>query len=367
GDVRENSLRSCNDSKWELVNLPHTWNKSDVADDTPGYYRGVGWYRKQLYIDSSAKNKVSLLYFDGANQVTELYVNEKLVGVHKGGYTRFSFDISRYIIPGAYNLIAIKVNNSHDESIPPLSADFTFFGGIYRNLYLQIKEKTGISVADNASDGVYIKNSAVSAQKAVINIQTLLDNGLNKSRRVEIIQTIIDPAGMEVQTSRKQLALAPNSVQTVYNNRIAIADPLLWSPDTPQLYSMKTVVRDVLTKKELDRQLNIFGLRWFHFDPQHGFSINGRHIKLIGTNRHQCYLDKGNALPDELHVEDIRLLKEMGGNFLRISHYPQDPLVLEMCDQLGIITSVEIPIINEITESESFLQNSLLMAKEMVK
>jgi beta-galactosidase len=120
-------------------------------------------------------------------------------------------------------------------------------------------------------------------------------------------------------------------------------------------------------KKELDSQLNTFGLRWFNFDAGNGFSLNGKHIKLVGTNRHQCYLDKGNALPDELHIEDIRLLKEMGGNMLRISHYPQDPLILEMCDKLGIITSVEVPIVNEITETDEFLQNSLQMTTEMVK
>jgi beta-galactosidase len=367
GDKAENRLRNCDDSNWEIISIPHTWNNKDAADDEPGYYRGIGWYRKSLFIDSTVKGKVTSLYFDGANQIAELYVNEKLVGTHKGGYTRFCFDISSYIIPGSNNLIAVKVDNSHNVSIPPLSADFTFFGGIYRNLYLQVKEKSGLSTGNVASDGVYIKTSSVSEKKATIAIQTLLDNGLDKKRTVLIRQSIIAPDGKEIKIGEQQQVLEPNSAATSFSREFTIEGPLLWSPETPQLYMLKTVIVDAQTKKELDNQLNTFGLRWFGFDAEKGFSLNGRHIKLIGTNRHQCYLDKGNALPDELHIEDIRLLKEMGGNMLRISHYPQDPLILEMCDKLGIITSVEMPIVNEITETDEFLKNSLVMTTEMVK
>ncbi|OQP62284.1 glycoside hydrolase family 2 protein [Niastella populi] len=367
GDKAGNHLRNCDDSKWELLNIPHTWNNKDATDDAPGYYRGIGWYRKLLYIDSMATGKVTSLYFDGANQVTELYVNEKLVGSHKGGYTRFCFDISDYIKQGSNNLIAVKVDNSHNGAIAPLSGDFTFFGGIYRNVYLQVKERTGLSTGDFASDGVYIRTKSVNEKKASIEIQTLLDNGEHTKRKVLIIQSIIAPDGKETSIGQQQYVLAPNSFRTSFTRQLTIENPLLWSPETPDLYMLKTTVVDTHTRTELTSQLNTFGLRWFSFDAEKGFSLNGRHIKLIGTNRHQCYLDKGNALPDELHIEDICLLKEMGGNMLRISHYPQDPLILEMCDKLGIITSVEVPIVNEVTETEEFLQNCLQMTAEMVK
>lgn len=367
GDKQDNRLWKCDDSKWALVNLPHTWNSKDAADDEPGYYRGIGWYRKLLYIDSTVKDKVTSLFFDGANQITELYVNEKLVGTHKGGYTRFCFDISRYILPGSNNLITIKVDNSHHAALPPLSADFTFFGGIYRNIYLQVKEKAGLCGNDFASDGVYIKTRSVNDKQAIIQVQSLIDNSSDEKRTVRIQQSIIAPGGKKIRAVEQQLELPPNSCKTIFNREFTIELPLLWSPETPQLYLLRTTIIDAVTKKELDNQLNTFGLRWFGFDAEKGFSLNGRHIKLIGTNRHQCYLNKGNALPDELHIEDIRLLKEMGGNMLRISHYPQDPLILEMCDKLGIITSVEVPVVNEITESEDFLQNTLTMATEMVK
>lgn len=367
GDDPQKLRRAYDDSKWETVNIPHTWNRIDADDDEPGYYRGVGWYRKLLFIDSNAKDRVTSLYFDGANQLTELYVNEKLVGTHRGGYTRFVFDISNYITPGADNLIAVKVDNSHDVSIPPLGADFTFFGGIYRNLYLQIKERSALSITDLASDGVYIRTKNVSDKKAVIEVQTLLDNSLDKKRKVIIASSIITPGGKEMMIGEQKQELDAAVMQKAFVRELVVENPELWSPDDPRLYLLKTVILDAVTKKELDRQLNTFGLRWYHFDPEKGFSLNGKHLKLIGTNRHQCYLDKGNALPDELHIEDIRLLKEMGGNMLRIAHYPQDPLILEMCDKLGIITSVEVPIVNEVTETDSFLQTSLQMTEEMVK
>ncbi len=145
-----------------------------------------------MFIDSAQRGKVVSMFFDGANQVTELYVNEKLVGVHKGGYTRFSFDISGFIVPGANNLITVKVDNSHNVSIPPLSADFTFFGGIYRNVYLVVKDKGGLFTGDFASDGVYIRTLSVSAEKAVIAVQTLVDNG---GGGVQVIQSVIAPDG----------------------------------------------------------------------------------------------------------------------------------------------------------------------------
>lgn len=117
----------------------------------------------------------------------------------------------------------------------------------------------------------------------------------------------------------------------------------------------------------LDEVSNPLGLRWFSFDPDKGFSLNGRPRKLVGTCRHQDYLGRGWALTDEMHERDIRLIKEMGGNFLRVSHYPQDPVVMEMCDRLGIVTSVEIPVVNAVTESEEFLENSVHMVREMVR
>ena len=123
-----------NDDVWEVVNIPHTWNNVDADDVTPGFYRGVAWYRRDIDIAEGNEGKQAFVYFEGANQVVQLYVNGHFAGEHTGGYTRFNFDVTKFINYGEKNSLAIRVDNAHNPNIPPLSADFTFFGGIYRDV-----------------------------------------------------------------------------------------------------------------------------------------------------------------------------------------------------------------------------------------
>lgn len=357
------------DVDWETITIPHTWNDVDTRDDTPGYFRGVGWYKKNIKIDSEQieKDSRTLIYFEGANQVTDLFVNEKWVGQHKGGYTRFHFDITPFLNYGKTNVIAVKVDNSYNKNIPPLTADFTFFGGIYRDVLLIKQNAIHFSMDDYSSSGVYITTPDVSKDRAKVEVNCLLSNETDKNKSVYIINKIIDSEGNVISENSKKIVIKKHEKGSSITESFLIKKPQLWSPNNPYLYQLTTQIADVKTGKILDSSMKPLGIRWFNFDPDKGFFLNGKSLKLIGTNRHQDYLLKGNALSDEMHIRDIRLLKEMGGNFLRISHYPQDPTVLEMCDRLGILTSVEIPIVNAITESEEFTENCLLMAEEMVK
>lgn len=366
-DVADTQPANLKDTNGEIISFPHTWNTQDVLDDEAGYYRGIGWYRKNIFIDRTAENKTIYLYFEGANQETDVYINGHHVGNHKGGYTMFCFDISSYIQVGKDNHISIRVDNSRNKNIPPLSADFTFFGGVYRDVYLDVRNNIHISPIDKASSGIYISTPLVSESEAKIDIKALLNNRNNKNETVIIENQVIDPNGKVVKQSTKNVKLTAKAENKTEQYSFHIPNPLLWSTESPQLYTLRTIVKDTKGQKILDESLNTFGLRWFNFDADKGFFLNGKHVKLIGTSRHQCYLNKGNALEDEYHIRDVKLLKDMGGNFLRVSHYPQDPLVLDMCDKLGIVASVEIPIVNAITESDEFLDNSLTMADEMVK
>lgn len=359
--------KTFNDSDWDLVAIPHTWNNLDAVDETPGYYRGVGWYRRNLFIGPEAEGKTVFMEFEGANQVTELYVNEKFVGKHIGGYTQFNFDISSFITPGAFNLVAIKVDNAHHADIPPLSADFTFFGGIYRDVYLSMTDKIHFTKSDNASGGVYISTPAVSEKEASVEVKAKIDNATQENCKVKVEYTVYAPDGKVVFETSRSERLKAKSAHNLFTTGLKIKDPALWSVESPQMYKMQTRILSASDNRVLDEVITNFGLRWYSFDPDKGFHLNGKYVKLIGTNRHQCYKGLGYALRDEMHIRDILLLKEMGGNFLRVSHYPQDPLVMEMCDKLGILTSVEIPIVNAVTESEAFAENSLEMAKEMLK
>ncbi len=355
---------------WEEVSIPHTWNARDVVDDEEGYYRGISWYKRQLHIPSNYRDKQVFLHFEGANQKTEVFVNGSPVGNHKGGYTAFTFEISDYLdypqeTEGTVtNELLVKVDNSFNEDIPTLTADFTFFGGIYRDVYLIAVSPVHFDLLDHGSKGVFISTPEVSAKDAQVEVKSQLVNQGEGRRTLSLVHTIRDAENRIVAQQREKIRLNAGE-KTSLVQTLEVSTPHLWSVDNPYLYKLSSSIyeKDIL----LDEVVNPLGLRWFEFDADKGFFLNGEHLKLIGTNRHQDYKGLGNALVDGLHKRDVELLKEMGGNFLRVAHYPHDPTVLETCDRLGILTAVEIPIVNRITESEEFAENSKNMQREMIK
>lgn len=355
--------------KWETVNIPHSWNTADVTDDEKGYYRGTGWYTKHLNIPAAWKDKEVSLYFEGASQTAEVYVNGKKAGSHIGGYTYFNIPIKQFLNFGenAVNTVAIKVDNKYDANIPPLTADFTFFGGIYRDVYLVATDAVHFDTDNNASDGVFVSTPKVSAKEANVNVAGAFVNQSTKSRNLQLITRITDQEGKLV--IQKQSRLKAGAGQKVHFQQLIanINKPNLWSPESPYLYTTTSVLVDSSTGQQLDEVSNPLGFRWFYFDANKGFFLNGKHYKLMGASRHQDYKDMANALPDAMHVSDVELLKNMGANFLRVAHYPQDPAVLQACDRLGILTSIETPIVNQITESAAFTQNCKNMQVEMIR
>ncbi|XHR96411.1 sugar-binding domain-containing protein [Mucilaginibacter sp. UC70_90] len=169
GDIAGLPAATTDDSAWQKISLPHSWNTTDANDDEPGYYRGIGWYKKTIYLPTQWKNKQLSLFFEGANQVAEVYVNGKLAGKHIGGYTAFNIPVNTYLKPFAKdsltaNEVMVKLDNSHNEDIPPLDADFTFYGGIYRDVYVVASNQVAFD-SELASPGIRIKTPSVSAQK----------------------------------------------------------------------------------------------------------------------------------------------------------------------------------------------------------
>jgi beta-galactosidase len=352
-------------SKWKTVHIPHTWNVADVTDDSPGYYRGVGWYKKQLFIGKELSNKELILHFEGANQETEVYINGKKAGEHIGGYTGFKIPITKYVNANSANEILVKVDNKHNVNIPPLTADFTFYGGIYRDVFLEISDKVHFSNAFGA-DGVFITTPSVSKENAIINLKAFVQNESVNDASVFVTTVIKNKAGVKIA----ELKSAVNSKSGMQDSIVQIipniSNPVLWSPENPYLYSAETKITN--NKGEvLDVVKNKIGFRWFTFDAEKGFFLNGSPYKFIGASRHQDRKGKGNAVSNEEAINDVILLKKMGGNFLRVAHYPQDPIVMQACDSLGLLASVEIPIVNEITESDSFYTNCENMQLEMIK
>ena len=369
GDIPGFPGKSTSDVKWEKISLPHSWNTTDINQDT-GYYRGVGWYKKTIYVPASWQSKNIYLCFEGANQVAEVYVNGQLAGKHIGGYTAFSFPIGKLLNYSSSqltaNVILVKLDNSNNENIPPLTADFTFFGGIYRDVYLISVNPVHFNADSSASSGIRIKTTQVSDTEANIEVDGALANATEDKRKVKIISSVFTADGKLVKEIKTSISLPANSLINFTQQINSILKPHLWSPDDPYLYH---VVSSVYENEGnlVDQLTNPLGLRWFRFDAATGFYLNGKPIKLIGANRHQDYKEMANALPDALHERDMQLLKAMGANFIRISHYPQDPAVLEACDRLGLLASMEIPIVNRITQSAEFTENCKRMQLEMIR
>lgn len=361
---------SNHNQQWKPIHLPHCWNTTDVMDDEPGYYRGNAWYRKTLTVFSSQKGRQVFLRFEGVNQSAAVYVNGKLAGRHMGGYTAFQVAIHpflRFTDTTAINEILVKVDNKSDQQIPPLSADFTFFGGIYRDVWMLSFGDIHFSMADHGSRAVFISTPRVTRENADVHIRGSIRNSRMGNSRIKVVSNIVDARGKSIAQATKALSLAAET-ETYFEQDIKdIRKPQLWSPDQPVLYSIKTQLVDIQSGAILDELIHPLAFRWFRFDAEKGFYLNGQPFKLIGASRHQDRPGHGNAVSDAQARNDIEWLKKMGGNFLRVAHYPQDPAVLEACDRLGILASVEIPVVNEITESDSFYRACMNMQTEMIR
>lgn len=364
----DDSLDRIAKQKQQTVNLPHSWNIADVMDDTPGYYRGATQYQNTLRWKTTWQNKRIVLHVGAANQEALILVNGKEVKAHRGGYTAFNADITDYLHrnENARNTIAIQVNNRFNQDIAPLSGDFTFFGGIYRKVSLLLLDQIHFADPEYGSSGLRVNAKIDSRENATINLDAAIQNASTLQQAVLIETTLVDAEGMTVKKVQRKEKLKPHSHSNFQLNMVQIEQPKLWSPELPYLYRLITRIYDS-KGRQLDRLDNSVGFRWFSFDPQKGFFLNGKPLKLIGASRHQDFKGMGNAVPDSLQVQDLVKLKAMGGNFLRVVHYPQDPAVLKACDSLGLLASVEIPLVNEISESPAFADHSFQMQKEMIR
>ncbi|HVR43733.1 MAG TPA: glycoside hydrolase family 2 TIM barrel-domain containing protein [Thermoanaerobaculia bacterium] len=353
------------DSAWERIHLPHTWNRDDAFDEAPGYRRGAGWYRRALPLDPAVRGKRLFLYFEGANQVADVWVNGRAAGTHVGGYTAFAFEVTDLLRWDEPNVVAVRVDNSHHPDIPPLNADFTFFGGIYRDVWLIATEPVHFAVTHYASAGVFVDTPEISPEHSQVRFRTRVENQSDEDVEIKVVHTILAADGSEafgVETG--ETAAAGTSTPTHVSGR-RFESPRLWSPDDPYLYRVRSelfvgrTLRDVVETP--------LGFRWFEVDPEKGFFLNGAPLKLYGTNRHQDRAGFGNALSDPMHRRDVEIVKENGFRFLRLAHYPQDPAVLEAADRLGLVVWEEIPIVNLIGTSDAFAENSERMLVEMVR
>lgn len=353
-----------NEEGWEQVHLPHTWNKD--AYSTRNYRRASSWYKKEFRTEvSQMGDKQLYLKFDAVNSLADVYLNGELLTTHKGGYSAFTIDITNKVRTDALNLLMVHVNNQNDR-IPPLSGDFTIFGGIYRNVWLISTEKQHISLTDYASPGVYVDLPSVSEERAEICVRGTLENRNVQHAALKLNVEVVDAGGKTVAQSLRSVRLDAEGT-FAFNERLQLENPRLWSPDSPYLYSVKVSLKDARGGVLKDKISIPLGVRWFSVDAQDGFKLNGKPMKLIGACRHQDQMPMGIALSDEMHRRDMQLLKDMGANFVRLAHYPQDDAVLRACDELGILVWEEVPVVDLIALGDEFRNNATNALREMIR
>jgi beta-galactosidase len=348
------------DAGWDAINLPHTWNAYDSMDEAPGYWRGIGWYRKHFNLSSRHSGKAVFLEFEGAASVAEFWLNGQRVGEHLGGYTSFEWDVTDYVKFGdAENVMTVKVDNLFRDTLPPtVKTDFTFYGGIYRDVWLRVSEPAYIA-------DVFWTTPSVSEQAAELRLESRVVNKTPQAVELILVHEVLDPKGKLVKSLSIPMAISPRDAREITEDAGAVANPQLWSPDSPHLYRIRTSLLD--GPRRVDTVENPLGFRWFKFDAQKGFFLNGKRVQLQGTNWHQVYPGMGNALPDSRHVKDMEIIRAMGVNFWRTSHYPHDPATIEASDRLGLMVWEELPILKEIGNPPEYIANCVAMADEMIR
>ena len=349
-------------SAWTKVDLPHTWNAKDTLE-TAKYRRGVSWYRRDMALTKADLAQRIFLRFGAAGQRAEVFVNGKEELAHAGGYSAFTLEITKLAQVGA-NRIDVRVSNAPDTYLAPLSGDFNMYGGLYRGVQLLRAPTCCIARARLGGPGVRVWSDKVSADAAVTMARVQIDNA-GEATDVVVVAELTSPEGHPAARVECPIQAPSGAVTPVALKLPRIDRPELWSPESPKLYTL--TVRLMSGGNEIDRVTVRHGFRWYAFDGNKGFSLNGRPYRLLGVNRHQDLRGYGNAVPLEHHLRDVRLMKEVGANFVRLAHYQQDDYVLQLCDELGLLVWEEVPYVNGTTFEPAFQENLLSMLRDLIE
>ena len=337
------------DTKWNFVNLPHTWNALDGMDGGGDYYRGVGWYAKEI---EKAELPVADRYyieFRGANASADLYVNGEHKMHHDGGYSTWRCDITREIKAGEKTLIAVAVDNGINDRVYPQVADFTFYGGLYRDVNLICVSESHFDLDYYGGPGIKV-TPVMEGADAHVKVKLYLTN----RKAHHTLQYIIRDARGKI------LADVSGGASKA---QITIRNAHLWQgKKDPYLYSVEVNLKD--GEEILDTVSTRFGCRSFHIDPERGFILNGEEYPLRGVARHQDRIGLGNALLPEHHKEDMDLICEMGATTIRLAHYQHDQYFYDLCDERGMVIWAEIPYISQ--HMPGGRENTLSQMRELI-
>lgn len=331
------------DGTTTMVDLPHTWNARDGQDGGNDYWRGTCIYRTHFAAPqfNTASHQV-WIQFDGVNASAHVVLNGSPVCNHDGGYSTFRANITELLRDE--NELTVEVDNSKNDRVYPQKADFTFYGGIYRDVSLMVVSKNHFTLDYFGGPGIRI-TPTVQGTDASVQVTTWHDG------EGEVSVELLDAAGNTVATGK-----GPDITLTIFNAH-------LWNGvKDPYLYSCKA--RLVVNGTVEDETTTRFGVRSFKVDPKKGFFLNGKSYPLHGVSRHQDRKGLGNAITREMHDEDMALIKEIGANTIRLAHYQHDQYFYDLCDEVGMVVWAEIPYISE--HMPNGRENTISQMKELI-
>jgi beta-galactosidase len=353
-------------SNWEKITIPHTAKIEPLVVNNQ--FQGTSWYQKKFKVPNS-KNKKVFLYFEGVMQEADVWINNKKVTNHKGGYLPFTVDVTSFL-KSKNNTIKVKVNNEDNpEFLPgkPLKdLDFNYYGGIYRNVYLIKTDKLYISnpVAANqkASGGIYVNFDNSNKNKASGTVQVHLKNEYAVEKKTSLKCILTNKEGKKLEFNSEEFVINANS-DKVITQIITIDNPKLWSISKPNLYRLEVQV--IANNKVVDSYSERIGIRKSEL-KEDGYYLNDEKLYITGTNQHQEYPYLGYAISDEAQYRDAVKIKNAGFDFVRMSHYPHAEAFLDACDELGIL------VMNSLTGwqffgNETFQKNAIQDIRDMAR
>ncbi|MEO9021472.1 MAG: glycoside hydrolase family 2 TIM barrel-domain containing protein [Ginsengibacter sp.] len=359
--------------EWETISLPHPARYEQALNPGAHQFSGICYYRKEFMIPADCKDKRLSVLFEGAMQVATVWINGKFVMQHQGGYLPFTVSLDKYVNLHSVNEIIVRLDNRDNRNTPPgkslATLGFLYWSGIYRDAWLiatgPIHITDPVQANTIAGGGVFVRYENVSDCKADILIKTEVENSLDQNNNAVVKQIISDNKGKQIKVVTSDVLNINANTSGEVQQKISLSNPHLWSTDDPYLYKLTTRVLE--NGKLLDEISQHIGIRSLSYTRWEGFKLNGKPLRIVGTNRHQDYPYIGNALSNTTQYRDLKRIKESGMNFVRLAHYPNDPSVYDVCDSLGLMVVDPIPGWQFFNANDIFKERVYRDIREMIR
>lgn len=391
GDDRtaDNVVEGFDDGAWQVVSVPHTWNRLGEYAPETGIQRsgpavdkrqGVAWYRLRFVAPSLKPGQRAWLQFDAASRIADVWLNGKKLGSHAGGFSRFRFDATALLNgAGASNVLAVRVDSSQPKfggptaDVLPLTGDFFVYGGLYRPAALVVTNASHFDMLDDGGPGVYAETTAISGKTASLSITARVANDAKALGNYAVVTRLVDAGGHTVAGAATKVAIPGTRVQEI-KQTFKVPNAQLWQGTTsPYLYRLVTELRG-RDEVVVDRIEQDFGIRQVRFDPAAGLLLNGVATPVRGVGLHQGMLDTGWAMRESDIERAVSIIGDMGANAIRLSHYQHGESIHRLADRYGFLLWDEIPLVtdwtlgdNQVRETAGLARNAHQQLRELIK